>query len=277
MNENIFKERLFVALKNEKVITLATSTNNQPTIRIVSHIFMDGKIYFQTDSESIKFQQILENDKVALSLSSFQIEGTAKIVNHPTESNNKKFLNTFKNEHNGSYNRYSYLPNEVVIEVTINKVKAWHYEDYKPKSFDKSLKRPVIYKLDFDNHEFSEEAYNMNHNMRLFPEAFNEVCNGKKKREYRLFDDKRRIIRVGDTITFHSIDDFENCTTQVEEIKSYNSFKEMYEEYWEEDFKDRYKDMDELMEDNLKYWSQEEEEKYGCVVFKIKKLFNSRK
>lgn len=42
----------------------------------------------------------------------------------------------------------------------------------------------------------------MEHIMKLYESSFNDLKYGKKKREYRLNDDKRKLVRVGDTIKF---------------------------------------------------------------------------
>ena len=43
---------------------------------------------------------------------------------------------------------------------------------------------------------------NMEHIMKLYKENFEELKSGKKKREYRLNDQKRKGIKIGDTIKF---------------------------------------------------------------------------
>ena len=42
----------------------------------------------------------------------------------------------------------------------------------------------------------------MEHIMKLYESSFEELKTGKKKREYRLNDEKRRLVRIGDTIRF---------------------------------------------------------------------------
>ena len=42
----------------------------------------------------------------------------------------------------------------------------------------------------------------MVHEMKLYEENFLDLKNGNKKREYRLYDEKRRLIKIGDTIKF---------------------------------------------------------------------------
>lgn len=74
---------------------LATCLNDEPTARTVSYIILDNKIYFQTDIKFDKCIQIEENNNVALCLENDQIEGTAKILEHPFNEKNKRFLNKY--------------------------------------------------------------------------------------------------------------------------------------------------------------------------------------
>ncbi len=43
----------------------------------------------------------------------------------------------------------------------------------------------------------------MNHEMHLEKDPFNKIMNGEKKIEYRVNDEKRRKMKIGDTITFY--------------------------------------------------------------------------
>lgn len=43
----------------------------------------------------------------------------------------------------------------------------------------------------------------MNHKMKLQPKYYDFILNGTKRIEIRLNDEKRRMIKVGDTITFY--------------------------------------------------------------------------
>ena len=42
----------------------------------------------------------------------------------------------------------------------------------------------------------------MIHNMKLNEKPFNNIKNGTKTVEYRLFDEKRKLLNVGDNIVF---------------------------------------------------------------------------
>ena len=138
MNRNEFidyiklEKETFDYLDKKKHIVLATCLNDEPTARTVSHIILDNKIYFQTDIKFDKCIQIEENNNVALCLENYQIEGTAKILEHPFNEKNKRFLNKFKQVHKNSFNEYSAIKDEVVIEINPIFIKIWKYIGNKP-------------------------------------------------------------------------------------------------------------------------------------------------
>lgn len=113
----------------------------------------------------------------------------------------------------------------------------------------------------------------MEHIMKLNKDIFEELKKGNKKREYRLFDEKRRKVRVGDTIRFVKLPELnEEYIVDVLDIETYSNWYECYEKYFDEDFKDRYDTILDVVKDTFdNYYSEEETNKYGCVVFKIKK------
>ena len=47
----------------------------------------------------------------------------------------------------------------------------------------------------------------MLHDLKLHGDNFDRMESGKKKREYRLYDKKRRLINIGDTIRFIRLPD----------------------------------------------------------------------
>ncbi len=114
----------------------------------------------------------------------------------------------------------------------------------------------------------------MEHMMKLYEENFLELKSGKKKREYRLNDEKRKLVKVGDTIRFLKLPDLdEEIVTDVLGIEVFDNWYDCYLKYFDEDFKDEYDCVEAVVEDtyNSGYYTKEESEKNGCVVFSIKK------
>lgn len=114
----------------------------------------------------------------------------------------------------------------------------------------------------------------MEHIMKLFASSFEDLKAGNKKREYRLLDEKRQNIRVGDTIVFKRLPDLdEEYIVDVKNIEVFDNWHDCYSKYFEEDFKDRYNNVDEVVKDTYEggYYTEEESKKYKCVIFTIAK------
>lgn len=114
----------------------------------------------------------------------------------------------------------------------------------------------------------------MEHVMKLFETDFDNLKSGRKKREYRLNDEKRQQVRVGDTIRFVKLPNLdEEFVVDVTGIEVFDNWHDSYAKYYDEDFKNRYDSVDAVVQDTYDggYYTKEESEQTGCVVFTIKK------
>lgn len=69
----------------------------------------------------------------------------------------------------------------------------------------------------------------MLHTMRLHPAPFAGIADGTKTIELRLYDEKRKQIRVGDTICFVCTDDARaSLTARVIALHVFDSFAALY-------------------------------------------------
>jgi len=68
----------------------------------------------------------------------------------------------------------------------------------------------------------------MHHEMSLRPGPFAKIADGSKRWELRLHDEKRRLISVGDTITFACTVDERTVEVRVKELRPFASFTELY-------------------------------------------------
>lgn len=110
--------------------------------------------------------------------------------------------------------------------------------------------------------------------MKLFPKDFEDVKNGKKMRDYRLFDEKRKQLRVGDTILFRKLPNLdEELLVEVTNIETYPNWEECYAAHFDEDFKDTYPNVEAVIKDTYSggYYTKEESDELGCVVIDFKK------
>ncbi len=131
LNYSVVMEEVFNQLGSNKVMVLATSSEDRVTARNMSCIIMeDHKIYFQTDKRILKTQQMLMNQNVALCMDNIQMEGIAKIIGHSDD--NPEFCEVYKRYFRGSYDAYTHLINQVIIEVEPTFITLWKYADGKP-------------------------------------------------------------------------------------------------------------------------------------------------
>lgn len=110
----------------------------------------------------------------------------------------------------------------------------------------------------------------MNHFMQLHPEPFMMIKKGEKTIELRLYDEKRRMINVGNSITFTNTDSGEQLVAEVLALYRFDSFKELYIHlpllkcgYTADDLSGADPaDMD-------AYYSREEQKEYGVVGIEL--------
>ena len=147
LNFEMELKKVFKKIGKAKFASLATCSQNMPTVRTMSIVFFDNKIYFQTSKEYVKFKQISENNSVALCIGNIQIEGIANIKGKTSEQN--KFIEKYKKSHNSSYKKYSGLDSSILIEINPIKIIIWDYSiiDQKPSRIFLELERQKAYRI----------------------------------------------------------------------------------------------------------------------------------
>lgn len=119
------KELLFDKLGDWKIMALASSVNDYVMVRNVSCLFYDGKVWFKTDKNFRKTQQLYQNPQVALCWSGVQIEGIAENRGLVVEEPDRRFEKLYREHLWGSYNKYSHEDTEILIEVSPKFVEIW--------------------------------------------------------------------------------------------------------------------------------------------------------
>ena len=105
----------------------------------------------------------------------------------------------------------------------------------------------------------------MLHKMKLNESPFERIKNGTKTVEFRLFDEKRQQIKIGDQIEFSKLPDLqEKLLVDVVELYREKTFENLFKKLYndEEEIKQKSNSM-------YKYYSPEKEEQYGVVGIKI--------
>lgn len=106
----------------------------------------------------------------------------------------------------------------------------------------------------------------------LNAEPFELIKSGAKDVEYRLNDEKRQKIQIGDMITFYKrpLED-EMIQVVVTDKKYYDTLLEMYSATFDRELKNRYSSVQAVVDDTT-YYTEEEIEKYGCVAIHFRKV-----
>ena len=108
---------MFEKLGDSKIMALASSVNDYVMVRNVSCLFYDGKIWFKTDKNFRKTQQLYQNPHVALCWSGVQVEGIAENKGLVVDEPGRKFETLYK--------KYSHEDTEIIIEVSPKFVEIW--------------------------------------------------------------------------------------------------------------------------------------------------------
>lgn len=104
----------------------------------------------------------------------------------------------------------------------------------------------------------------MRHRMHLNNDQFNWIKNGTKTLELRLNDEKRQLLKERDLIEFTNRLTKETIVVEVLKLHKYSNFLELYK-YLDNISMGYDKDME-------RYYSKEEEDKYGVVGIEIKMI-----
>ena len=141
-------ELMFEKLGHSKIMALASSVEDYVMVRNVSCLFYDQKIWFKTDKNFRKTQQLFENPNVALCWSGVQVEGVAENKGLVVDEPGRTFETLYKKYLWGSYNKYSHEDTEILIEVTPKFVEIWDtsLDNYAYQLFIDFEKQEVVFK-----------------------------------------------------------------------------------------------------------------------------------
>ena len=111
----------------------------------------------------------------------------------------------------------------------------------------------------------------MRYEMKLQPEPFELIKRGEKRIEMRLYDERRRPLKVGDEIEFTENETGEKMIVKILALTVYPSFRELYMAYPKEWLGYR---EDETADpgDMEKYYPPERQAEYGALAIEIERI-----
>lgn len=105
----------------------------------------------------------------------------------------------------------------------------------------------------------------MIHEMKLKESPFERIKNGKKTIEFRLYDEKRKKIKIGDKIEFSKLPNLqETILVEVVDLYKEDSFENLFSKLYSDKEK-----INEKVNTMHTYYSPENEKKYGVLGIKI--------
>lgn len=104
--------------------------------------------------------------------------------------------------------------------------------------------------------------------MKLKNSPFERIKNGTKTIEFRLYDEKRRKIQIGDKIEFLKLPELqEQIVVEVLDIYKDVTFEKLFKKIFTNE-----KEREEKTQSMKQYYTHEQEKEYGVVGIKIKLL-----
>lgn len=111
----------------------------------------------------------------------------------------------------------------------------------------------------------------MIHKMKLNESPFERIKNGTKTIEFRLYDEKRQQIKIGDQIEFSKLPDLqEKLLVDVTELYREDTFENLFRKL----YTDKY-EINRRTKSMEQYYSYEKEKEYGVLGIKIALISNS--
>ena len=107
----------------------------------------------------------------------------------------------------------------------------------------------------------------MLHKMKLQEDPFERIKNGTKTVEFRLYDEKRRTIQIGDEIEFSKLPELqEKLLVKVIDLYKEESFEKLFKKVFVGEDKEKIIEKAKSMN---RVYTPEQEKEYGVVGIKI--------
>lgn len=107
----------------------------------------------------------------------------------------------------------------------------------------------------------------MIHNMGLQPKYFDYIKNGTKRIELRLYDEKRKQIRIGDIIEFS--DGKNKMQVRVLGLLHYDTFENLFEDFDVSMLSDASMSKEEMLNIMEEFYPIEKQKKLGVIGIRI--------
>ena len=110
----------------------------------------------------------------------------------------------------------------------------------------------------------------MNYEMKLQPEFYYYILHGTKRIEIRLFDEKRKLIKIGDTIKFLKEPELnESFCAKVIELLRYETLEDLLNDFDISVLADKSMTKEKLTKIIEQFYTKEKQAQYGILGIRI--------
>ena len=124
-------EKFYNIIKKEETVTLATASGSEVTMRIVSPVYYEKDILIFTNSNSKKFQQLIENPNCCISAGEFFVQATAKFCGATMLPENENLRNAYCEKFPGAFDEGMEFGgrNDDFVLFTPTRLTGWAFKD----------------------------------------------------------------------------------------------------------------------------------------------------
>lgn len=106
--------------------------------------------------------------------------------------------------------------------------------------------------------------------MKLQPNYYNYMLHGTKRIEIRVYDEKRKTLNLGDTITFFKEPDLkESFQAKIIGLLRYENFDELFQDFDISILADKSITKETLKKELEQFYPTEKQEKYGVLGIRV--------
>lgn len=145
-----YYEQVMTYIEKKGIGVLATADKNVPSTRMVSFVVYDGKLAFQTSCQLSKYQEIAQNAQVAVNFTAINIQGRA-VIQADQVMTHEKFVTLFQEKHLDSFETYSHMSSNRVVEVIPEQIVIWEYEAGEPYRVFLDIVKQTVERVHYDH------------------------------------------------------------------------------------------------------------------------------
>ena len=233
-----------------------------PSKDMINDYLRDGELFVLTYKDDVACVAVV----IKIDDETIELKNIATKEEYRGQGYGKKMLKYLADNYKQKYNK-------MLVGTSENNIPF-----YVKQGFDKYEKTIKNYFVDnYDEEIIDGDVHCIDmyyyHKMKLNESPFERIKNGMKTIEFRLYDEKRQQIKIGDQIEFLKLPDLqEKLLVDVVELYREDTFEKLFKKLYSDENEEEIIRKSKAM---YKYYSLEKEKEYGVLGIKISLISNS--